>query len=305
MNKFKGYFSAAGAYILWGLLPFFWKAIDSIPALELLSHRILWSFIFLFAIGYLIKGSKRFSQTIKSKRTMLLYSFSGLLLATNWFLYIFAVISNRMVDASLGYFITPLFSISLGIIFLKEKINRLQAIALFLATLGVIYLTIVYGAFPWIGIGLALSFGFYGLIKKTGKLESMTGLKIETFVLFIPALAYLIYRDSLGLGSFGQVDLFQNILLIFTGVVTTAPLLLFGVGSRLIPLSSLGFLQFIAPTLQFLISVLIYNEQFNLTRAIGFSFIWLALIIYIINLVRVNKKISRSRKVITVDKGLI
>lgn len=289
MKNLKGVLLAAGSYIMWGLLPLYWKAIHGIPALELLAHRIAWSLIFLGVISYFSSGFGWFKQVMKSPKLLMLYTLAGALLGVNWFLYIWAVVSDHMIDASLGYFITPLFSISMGILFLKEKIRKIQLIAIILAALGVIYLTIVYGTFPWVGIGLAVTFSVYGLIKKTGVLGSIESLSFETVVLFIPAVAFLIWQEVLGVGSFGHTSLSQNLLLILSGAATSTPLLLFGAGSRLIPLSSLGFLQYIAPTLQFLIGVVIYKEAFETTRAIGFSFIWVALALYTIDLI-VNKQ---------------
>jgi len=293
MKNMKGILLAAGSYVMWGLLPLYWKAIHGVPAMEILAHRIAWSLIFLAMISFYTSGFSWFKNILSSPKQLISYSIAGILLGFNWYLYIWSVVSDHMVDASLGYFITPLFSISMGIIFLKEKIRKVQLVAIILAALGVLYLTIIYGAFPWVGIGLAVSFSIYGLIKKTGILSSVESLSFETMVLFIPATAFLVWQEITGVGSFGHTSLSQNLLLILSGAATSTPLLLFGAGSRLIPLSSLGFLQYIAPTLQFLIGVLIYKEAFESTRAIGFSFIWVALVLYTIDLV-ISKRTVRK-----------
>jgi len=220
---------------------------------------------------------------------------TSILIGSNWFTYVYAVTSGFIVESSLGYFINPLFYVLLGVIFLKEKLRKWQLIAIFIASIGVLYLTFVYGTFPWIAIVLALTFGLYGLLRKVAPLEALEGLTLETAILFLPSLAVLIYLEFKGIGSFGHVTLAKTGLLILTGAATSLPLLLFAIGARRITLINLGFLQYIAPTLQFLIGVLIYKEYFGGNRLVGFCIIWLALIIYSVDLLLSWKK-NRNTK---------
>jgi chloramphenicol-sensitive protein RarD len=202
------------------------------------------------------------------------------MLAFNWFTYVWAVNAGRIVDASLGYFINPLFSVLLGVLFLRERLRLWQWVAIGIATGGVIFLTLGYGAFPWIAFALAISFGFYGLLRKTAALGALEGLWLETAIMFLPTLAYLVYVELMGTAFFGHAGAVTNTLLAFTGVVTALPLIWFAYGARRVTLATVGILQYIAPTLQFLLGVLVYGEDFTDTRVIGFSVIWTALLIY-------------------------
>jgi len=210
----------------------------------------------------------------------LLYFAVAVLLTVNWGVYVWAIANGHVVEASLGYFINPLVNVLLGTLFLREKLRPAQWIPVGLAAAGVLYLTVTYGRLPWIALGLAFSFGFYGLLKKVAPLGSFQGLTLETAILFLPALGYLIFAETQGIGAFGHVAWSTSLLLALTGVITTIPLLLFASGARRIPLTTLGLLQYVAPTLQFLIGVILYHEPFTQNRMIGFSIIWLALIIY-------------------------
>jgi chloramphenicol-sensitive protein RarD len=217
---------------------------------------------------------------VHTPRTILLFIASATLLSVNWFVYIWGVNAGFIVETSLGYFINPLASVLMGVFFLGETLRRGQWVTIGLAASGVIYLTVQYGALPWIALTLATSFGLYGLIRKTAPLGSLEGLSLETALMFVPALGYLIYLEVAGTAAFGHVDGKTTLLLAFAGVATAVPLLLFAAGARLIKLATIGILQYIAPTIQFLIGVLIYHEPFSLDRLVGFSLIWLALIIY-------------------------
>ncbi len=276
----RGVIYAAGAYILWGFLPVYWKALHTVPALQILNHRVVWSLVFLVGI-LLFRGSWEPLRTaLKSPRTLLIYFVASCLLAVNWLTYIWGVNAGFIVETSLGYFINPLINVLLGVFFLREKLRLGQWFPVGLAALGVIYLTITYHALPWIALVLAISFGLYGLLKKTAPLNSLHSLTLETALLFIPALVLLLGAEAQGTGVFGHAGWTTSILLAFTGVVTAFPLLLFGTGARLLPLSVIGLLQYVAPTIQFLIGVLIYGEPFTLDRLIGFGIIWIALTIY-------------------------
>ena len=233
-----------------------------------------------------------------NRRTMLIYTLAAVLLSLNWYTYIWAVNAGFVVEASLGYFINPLVNFLLGVIFFREKLRRGQIVAVVLAGLGVVYLTVSYGSLPWISLALAITFGAYGLIKKTAALESMHGFSLETIVLFLPALAYLIYRDATGVGAFVHQGLLVTTLLILAGPVTSIPLLLFGYAARRIPLSMLGFIQYITPTMQFLLGVFVYLEPFPQARLVGFSIIWLALLLYSLEGVYFNRKLKATPSVV-------
>ena len=275
---------------MWGLFPIYWKLLESVPAAEILAHRIVWSLAFVALLLVLQKDWRWLKDVRHNRRTLLTYSLAAILLSINWFTYIWAVNAGYVVEASLGYFINPLVNFLLGVIFFKEKLRGGQVAAMVLAVLGVVYLTISFGALPWISLVLAFSFGMYGLIKKTAPLESMHGFGLETAVLFLPALGFLLYRGATGVGAFMQNGTAVTLLLFLAGPVTSIPLLLFGFAARRIPLSMLGFIQYIAPTLQFLLGVFVYHEPFPLSNLVGFSIIWLALLIYSIEGVNFNRR---------------
>ncbi len=276
----KGILYGIGAYFLWGILPIYWKMIPDVPALQITSHRVIWSFVFILLVVAIKKRWRGFKPVFEDKKKLLVYCLTAILLATNWLTFIFAVTAGRIVDASLGYFINPLVSVMLGVIFLRERLRLWQWIPVGLAFIGVLYLTISYGRLPWIGLLLAGSFGFYGLLKKSVSLESLHSFTLESGLLFFPALGYLLYLETAGQGAFGHGPVHVTVLLALGGVITGVPLLWFGNAARLIHLSTLGFLQYVAPTLQFLVGVLIYGEDFSPERVIGFSIIWVALLIY-------------------------
>jgi chloramphenicol-sensitive protein RarD len=286
----KGILAGIGAYIFWGLFPIYWKLLEDVPAIEILANRMVWSFVFVAIILTVQKDWQWFREASRSRKTLLTYTLAAILLSINWFTYIWAVNAGFVVEASLGYFINPLVNILLGVIFLGEKLRRGQVAAVILAGLGVVYLTVSYGSLPWISLVLAFTFGMYGLIKKTARLESMHGFSLETTVLFLPAMVYLLYREANGVGALVHQGSAVTLLLILAGPVTSVPLLLFGYSARRIPLSMLGFIQYIAPTLQFLLGVFVYAEPFPPTRLVGFSIIWLALLVYTLESVFFNRR---------------
>ncbi len=225
---------------------------------------------------------------------MLTFLASSILITINWLTYIWAVNTDHIVDTSLGYFINPLFSVFLGVVLLGERPLFNQMVALVFATLGVLYLTILYGSFPWISLTLALSFGLYGLIKKLGRLSALEGLSLEVLLLSVPAIIILLYLEFVGQGSFGHAPLRINMLLITSGIITAVPLLLFAHGARRITLTNLGLLQYIAPVCQFLIGILIYNEQVSSSRLIGFGLVWVGLLIFSADGIMRSRKTARS-----------
>ena len=289
----RGVLNAIGAYVIWGFLPIYWKAIQQVPALQILNHRVVWSLVFL---AILISARKNWSplrQAIRQPKIVLVYGLAACLLAVNWLTYIWGVNAGFIVETSLGYFINPLVNVLLGVLFLREKIRPLQWVPIGMATAGVLYLTFSYGSLPWIALVLAFTFALYGLLKKTAPLGSLHSLTLETGILFVPSLLYLVYVALQGSGIFIEYNTLTNLLLVFTGVVTAVPLLLFGAAARSINLSLLGLLQYIAPTCQFLIGVLIYNEPFTQARLIGFSIIWAALFLYWLESFLAHRRASR------------
>lgn len=275
----KGILYAVAAYFVWGFFPIYFKALHEVPADQILAHRIFWSFIFLSIYIVMQRGVSRL-RGLATRRIVLIYFTAGALLAVNWGTYVWAVNAGHVVEGSLGYFINPLVSVLLGVIFVREKLRPLQWLPVGLAVLGVAYLTVSLGQLPWISLVLAFTFGLYGLIKKLAPLNSLHGLTLETAAVFIPALAFLVFQEVRGAGSFLHAGAGATILLILAGPLTITPLILFASGVRLIPLSTAGFLQYVSPTMQFLIGVLIYREPFDTPRLIGFSIIWLALAIF-------------------------
>lgn len=276
----KGIWNGLSAYILWGFFPIYWKLLHNVTALQVIGHRIAWSFILLMIVILATKQWKNFRSAALEPKTIVIYSIAAVLLSINWLIYVWGVNAGFIVETSLGYFINPLISVLLGVLFLREKLRIMQWIPIGLAAAGVIYLTVTYGRLPWIALSLAVSFGIYGLVKKLAPLGSLYGLTLETALVFPIALVYLAFVGFTGTGSFLQEGALTDILLIGTGAVTSIPLLMFASAARQIPLTMIGVLQYVAPTLQFLIGVLLYHEPFDQSRLIGFSLVWLALLIF-------------------------
>lgn len=275
----RGILYAIAAYGLWGVFPIYWKQFHGIPALQLLGHRIGWSFLLLLVVILWSKQWGEFRAAL-TRRNVRIYLGAGLLVAVNWLTYVWAVEAGFIVESSLGYFINPLLSVLLGVIVLRERLRLAQWIAVGLAALGVLYLASVYGRLPWIALTLAISFACYGLVKKIAPLGSLHGVTLETGLLFLPATAYLVMAEVNGAGAFLHSGLKQDVLMFGAGIVTTVPLLLFASAARRIPLSTVGVLQYIAPTMQFLLGVLVYREPFDAQHLIGFAVVWFALIIF-------------------------
>ncbi len=275
----RGIWLGVGAYFTWGLFPIYWRWLQGVPAPQLLGHRIVWSFVFMAGVLTALRQWSDFRAQAGRRRVLGVYLLAALLIGVNWLVYVWAVNAGYIVETSLGYFINPLISITLGVAFLREKLRPMQWVPVGLAAVGVLYLTVTYGAPPWIALTLAFSFGLYGLVKKLAPLNATHGLALETGWLIVPALGYLLWVEQTGQGAFGHTDPVTTGLLIGAGLVTTVPLLLFAGAAHRIPLSWMGFLQYIAPTLQFLLGVLVYGEPFGLNQLIGFGLVWLALAI--------------------------
>ena len=280
MNKGIAY--AISAYGIWGLLPVYLKWLHSVPALQVISHRILWSCLLLGGVILLSRQWTAFRAAALTPRILRTYGIAALLIAINWLTYVWAVDAGRIVEVSLGYFINPIISVVMGVIFLRERLRPWQWLPVGMVVIGVLYLTISFGRLPWLALILAFSFGTYGLIKKTAPLGALYGLTLETGILLLPALAYLLYADAVGSGAFLHTRITTDSLLIAAGPVTAIPLLLFAAATQRIPLTLVGILQYIAPTLQFLLGVLVYHEPFAHTQLVGYGLVWTALIIFAI-----------------------
>jgi len=284
-NEIKtGAFQAGLSYLIWGILPIYWKLLDHVNAEDILANRIFWSFAFMMVvlffskkIGNLYSVLKSFKQNRKEMYALIIASF---LISTNWFIYIWAVNHHQMIEASLGYYINPLVSVLLGVIFLKEKLSPAQYASFIIAGVGVLILGLSYGKFPWISVVLALSFGVYGLAKKMIKVDSAVGLTLETMVVTPFALAYMVFLFFNGEHALFSGSVSTDLLLIGAGAATALPLLYFAKGAQKIPLSMLGLLQYIAPTITLLLGVLVYGEHFTKHHLQAFVFIWSALTIY-------------------------
>ncbi|MFZ2358958.1 MAG: EamA family transporter RarD [Anaerolineae bacterium] len=276
----RGPLLAAVAYLMWGVLPIYWHALAGVPALEILLHRIVWSLVVVLALLALRKEWQWLADGLRHPAVFRVFFVTAALLAVNWLVYLWANNNGHIVETSLGYFITPLVSVVLGLLVLHERMRPGQWLSVGIAALGVLFLVLTAGGTLWISLLLALSFGFYGLLRKTARLGSLEGLTVEMAILFLPALAYLLYLSSSGQAAFGAGDASTTTLLAFSGVVTAVPLLLFASGARLVPLTTLGLLQYIAPTMQFSIGVFIYHEPFDQARLLGFSIVWFALAVY-------------------------
>lgn len=277
----RGIVYGIGAYLIWGVLPIFWKQLADLPALEVAAHRIIWSFALLAAAVLAMGRYARIFDAIRRPRVLAAFVIISSILFVNWMVYIWAINDGQIVETSLGYFINPLVNVLLGVLFLRERLRLAQWLSITVATMGVLWLTFRYGSLPWIALTLAFSFGLYGLLKKKSSLDSLEGLTVEMGILFVPALIFLAVRSQ---QSSISNDFSPRIwaLLLLTGVFTVAPLLLFGAGARRIPLSVVGLLQYIAPTIQLLIGVWMYHEPFTQDNLIGFALIWLALALYTI-----------------------
>ena len=276
-----GLWYGLAAYTLWGVFPVYFKQIGFVPADQIIAHRIVWSFLLLALVRVLAHGVTAAREPlVMTRRVVGLYGAAAVLIALNWFIYVWAVAHNFIVETSLGYFITPLVNVLLGVVLLGERLRTLQWLAIVCAGLGVGYLAIVYGDVPWIAIGLALTFGTYGLVKKKAPLGSVLGLTLETGLLLVPAMVFLLAAEMRGVGAFAHLDAGDMLLVAASGPITTLPLVLFAASVQRIPLSAIGILQFIAPTTQFFIGVLVYEEPFSQQQLIGFGLVWIAVIVF-------------------------
>lgn len=286
------------AYTTWGSFPVFFKMLHGALPLEIVSHRIFWSVVFLLTLLGLRKQLGSILQPLKDRATLLTLCGSTLLIATNWLVFIFAIQRGEVLQSSLGYFITPLLSVLLGFLFFRERLNRWQQVSVLLAFLGVVILTVNLGRVPWIALVLACSFGLYGLLRKLAKVDAMVGLTVETLLLAPAALGYLIYLGSLQQGNFLVGSLRLDLLLPLSGVVTAVPLLLFVGAARRLQLTTLGFLQYITPSLHFLLAIGLYHEPFAQGQFVSFLFIWAGLAVFSVNAILKNRNNTKHKRAV-------
>ncbi|WP_428938480.1 EamA family transporter RarD [Fontivita pretiosa] len=266
-----------GAYLLWGFIALYFKLVAHVPPIHVLAHRVVWSLVFVVALTAITGGWNELHSAIRNRRTLLFLAGSTTLLSINWFTFILAVATDRVVQASLGYFINPLVNVLLGMIFLRERLRPWQVVGLLLASSGVATLALSRGYLPWIALALAVSFGFYGLLRKLAPVGAMPGLTVETAILFVPALATIfLYQPA----NAPAIDPKSLALLMLAGVVTAVPLLLFTAAARRLRLATMGFLQYLAPSCQFLLAIFAFHEPFSGADLTSFCLIWTALLIY-------------------------
>ena len=280
----SGLAAGIGAYLLWGLFPLYWPLLEPAEPVEILAHRIVWSLLFLAALLAATAGF-RWVRTLDRRQAGLL-SIAALLITVNWGMFIYGVNSERVVETSLGYFITPLVSVALGVLVLRERLSREQRVAVAIAAVAVAVLAIDYGRLPWIGLTLAFSFGTYGLVKKRADVGGTQSLAFETSLLALPALAYIVWLQARGEGTLTTEGADHVTLLVASGITTAVPLVLFGRAAIRVSLTTIGLLQYLAPTLQFLIGVLVYAEPMPATRLAGFALVWVALAVFTAGAVR-------------------
>ena len=282
----RGVWIAVAAYVAWGLMPLYWHLLKVVPAMQIMAHRVVWSALLVCGWLGFKYGRGWLRETLSRPHATWMLALSGALIAINWGLYIWAVNAGHVVESALGYFINPLLSVMLGVLVLHERLNRVQWASVAIAAVGVLWLTLSYGRFPWIALALAASFGIYGLVRKLLGVPPVRGLGVESLYLLVPALAFLAWSEANGSGHlFAHADAAgwgAGVigLLVFGGVLTSLPLIGFAAAVQRIPYSLVGLLQYISPTLQLLVGVLVMHEAFDRDRAIGFGFIWIALALY-------------------------
>lgn len=280
MQVNKGVLYAACSYLAWGLFPIYWKALTEISPINLLAQRVLWSLGVALLITTFLKRWHIVGPALRNPKTLGLFVASGFLLGINWLVYIWTVQAGLVMESSLGYFINPLINVLLGVIFLHERLRMSQLVAIGTAAVAVLYLTFNYGSFPWAALTLAFSFGAYALLRKVASLDSADGLTVETMMMAVPAFLFVLYLMSTNQPVVTSSSPVTWLLLACSGLITTLPLLLFAAGARQVTMVTLGLLQYISPTMQFILGAFVYHEELTRERLIGFILIWIALIIY-------------------------
>lgn len=297
-DETKGLLSAFGAFVLWGVSPIYFKWLSHVSPLEIISHRIIWSSVFVLL---LVVATKKFGQLLavyRDRERLLVFVATTILIGANWLTFVWAISNDRILEGSLGYYINPLVNVLLGMIFLKERLNRWQTLSILLAISAVVIMTLQIGYLPWVSLVLAFSFGFYALLRKKVQVDSSVGLVVETTLLFPVALGFLLYLTftsseaaSLGTGGAGfMYDAESLMLLLGTGIVTAIPLILFAVAARRLKLTTIGILQYLAPTIQMGIAIFVYDEPFDQSRLMAFALIWVGLVIYSVDSFRTRRR---------------
>lgn len=275
-EKQRGLLYAVSCYVLWGLFPLYWYPLTqtAMPASQILAQRVIWSTVFALFLVIVLRQFGPILQAIRTPKLLGVFAISAFLLGSNWLIYLWAITNSHVLDASLGYFMSPLVTIALGRVFLKDRLPWLQWLAVGLATVGVLWLAILGGRIPWVALGLSISWGIYGLLRKNAPLGALPGLTLETLMLLPLALAYLAWAKIHGQLLFGTLPWLPMLLIVGSGVVTTLPLLLFAAAARRISLASLGMIQYVSPTLQFIIGLWVFHETFDAVRFIGYVWVW-------------------------------
>ena len=277
----RGLAAGFGAYIMWGLFPLYLRPLHGVETLEVIAHRVAWSCVFIFILMLARGELGKARAALTSPALLWRLCISASLVTVNWITYVYAVARGHVLEASLGYFINPLVNVVLGVLLLRERLNAAQWIAVGLAGAAVLYMSVISGNPPWISLTVATAFGLYGFVRKVIAVEALPGLAVETFLLLPVAAVYLIWREVAGIGAMGHSGLAIDALLIGSGPITAIPLFLFAYGARLIPYSTLGVLQYIAPSLQLALGLLVFGETLEHSRAVGFALIWTALVVYV------------------------
>lgn len=295
-SEIRGILFLIPAFFIWGISPVYWKALAHVSSMELLFQRVIWSFVALFAIVLYQGKFHEIKSILKSPSSMGALLGSTVVLALNWFLFIWAVNNGMVLQTSLGYYINPLIMVFLGMIFLKERLRRLQLLALIVAGGGVLYYAVGLGTFPWVALTIAFSFGIYGLFHKMTTISSLTGLCVETLILSVPGVILLIWWQIQGTSALFHLGIHTDLLLVGTHLVTALPLMLFILGTRLSTMTTVGFAQYLAPSITFVLAVLVYHEPFSHERLLTFVMIWMALVIYSADSVLTYKRRKRRSK---------
>jgi chloramphenicol-sensitive protein RarD len=299
-GKGRGFAAALFAYLAWGVFPIYFKALRGVSAPQILAHRIVWS---LALLAVIVTAQRRWREFAAAFRGRALGAFAATtaLISANWLLYIWSVNAGRVLEASLGYFVNPLVNVVLGVLFLRERLTRLQGVAVALAAAGVLALVVRLGSFPWVSLTLAASFGLYGLVRKKARIDAIVGLLVETALLAPVAGIYLLVLAGRGTGAFGTAGASTTLLLALAGVVTAVPLIAFAVGIRTLRLSTMGLIQYVAPTGQFLLAVALYREPFTSAHALAFGLIWTSLALYTFDALRSTRPAAREAAAVPLD----
>ena len=284
-----------GAYLLWGVMPLYFKLLAAVPATEIVGHRIIWSVLFLAVLATLWRRWSTIRAAVTTSRVLMTLAVTAMLIAVNWLVYIYSVVSGHVLAGSLGYYLNPLVNVLLGVALLKERLSRGQLFAVALAGAGVAVLAVGAGSDLWISLTLAFSFGLYGFLRKIAPVDSLEGLSVETALLAPLALGWILWLSRQGAGGLGHYDLGTDLLLVLGGAVTAIPLLLFTAAAKRLPYSTLGFLQYLAPSLQFLLAVLVFGEALTTAHIVCFGAIWAALAIFTVEGIRKGRAAAKAR----------